>query len=140
MPIMANPILIADDDSADAERLKVLIRQCRIGNPLEVVSDGEKAIRYLKGEGSYMDRERYPLPVLFLLDLIMPRLGGLRVLEWIKSQPKLQFPTIVLIGIGEMRQMQFAYAMGAHSFLLKPLVRPDLLAVIKGLRDVEVEV
>ena len=52
-----------------------------------VVEDGEEVISYLKGEGIYADREKYPFPILLLLDLKMPKINGFQVLEWLHTRP-----------------------------------------------------
>lgn len=90
--------------------------------PMQVVSDGEEAIAYLKGEGRFAKRDEFPLPDLFLLDLKMPRKNGFEVLDWIRSQPTLaQMRVVVLTTSDEIRDVNRAYTLGAASFLTKPL-------------------
>lgn len=62
-----------------------------------MVEDGEEAIAYLSGEGEYSNREKYPLPILMLLDLKLPRKSGHEVLEWLRSQPGLRRLTVVVL-------------------------------------------
>ena len=59
-------------------------------NPIVIVDDGAKAMAYLKREGDYADREKFPVPAIVLLDLKMPNVDGFTVLEWIRSQPDLK--------------------------------------------------
>jgi CheY-like chemotaxis protein len=90
-------------------------------NPLQVVADGEKAIAYLKGQGSYRNRAEYPLPSLVLLDLKLPKLDGFEVLKWIRAEPGLRnLPVIVLTSSEQIRDVNRAYQLGANSFLVKP--------------------
>src|SRR5689334_8202570 len=99
-----NIILVAEDDENDVLLIKHLFKTCNVQNPLQVVSDGEEAISYLKGEGAFSDRLRHPLPILFLLDLVMSRKGGLGVLEWLQTQPRPPFPVIILTGMKDLSQ------------------------------------
>jgi CheY-like chemotaxis protein len=123
-------ILIADDDENDVVLMKHLFKACKVLNPLQVVSDGEEAIAYLKGEGPFSDRNRHPLPILFLLDLMMIKKGGLEVLAWLQTQPRPSFPIIILTGMQDLNQMKEAYKLGAHSFLMKPLEKNEFLKLI----------
>src|SRR5439155_5314291 len=69
-------ILLVEDNDDDVFIMQNTFRRSGIPNPLQVVSDGEQAIDYLKGTGPYSDREKYPLPVILLLDLNMPKKNG----------------------------------------------------------------
>ena len=62
------------------------MRKVGVANPIQVASDGQQAIDYLKGAGKYADREKFPLPCLVLLDLKLPYVMGLDVLKWIRQQ------------------------------------------------------
>src|ERR1041384_6928520 len=90
-------ILLAEDDPDDVLLAQIALRKARLANPLQIVRDGEEAIAYLQGEGRYADRNRYPLPILLLLDLKMPKVNGFQVLEWLRKQPLLsRLPVAVL--------------------------------------------
>ena len=80
-------ILLVEDDPDDVLLIQRAVRKAKIANPLQVVGNGDDAVAYLAGEGPYGDRERYPLPVLMLLDLKLPRRSGLEVLAWLRRQP-----------------------------------------------------
>lgn len=115
-------ILIAEDSENDVFMLKRAFAQAGIEVPMQVVSNGEEAIAYLRGEGRFANREEFPLPDLFLLDLKMPRKNGFDVLEWLRQQPALaQMRVVVLTSSDEIRDVNRAYALGAASFLTKPL-------------------
>jgi len=133
------PILVAEDDDNDLTMLKMVFESCRVKNPLQVVNDGEEAIAYLAGEKPFDDRERFPLPILFLLDLVMRRKGGLQVLEWLQARSKPSFPIVIFTGMRDLSQMRVAYQMGAHSFLMKPLVKRDFELLINGFKEIEIE-
>ena len=82
---MAKPILLAEDVKEDADAVRQAVRTAGFDNPVYVVSDGDLAISYLKGEGAYSNRELFPFPSILLLDLNMPRVSGFEVLKWIKN-------------------------------------------------------
>jgi CheY-like chemotaxis protein len=123
---MAKPVLIVDD-SQDDEFLCRHIIQKVVTNPIMAVRDGRQAIDYLGGNGIYKNREAYPLPGILLLDLKMPKVDGFAVLEWLKTQPNLQLLVIVLSLYGQTKDINRAYTLGAHSFLLKPLKQDDVV-------------
>lgn len=115
-------ILLAEDSEDDVLMLRRAFRQAGIELPLQVVSNGEQAIAYLMGQGKFANRAEYPLPDLFLLDLKMPRKNGFDVLIWLRQHPTLApLRTVVLTTSDEIRDVNRAYALGANSFLTKPL-------------------
>ena len=132
-----NLILLADDNENDVLLVRVLFKKCGVENQLQVVSDGEDVIAYLKGEGIYAVRDRYPLPVLLLLDLSMQRKGGIEVLEWLQTQPKPAFPVVILTGMEDLAKMKLAYQLGAHSFLIKPMEKQEFLNLAGGIKGIE---
>jgi CheY-like chemotaxis protein len=126
-------ILIAEDNPLDVLMLQRAFRQAAIDTPLHFVSDGEEAIAYLKGEGKFGSRQEHPLPDLFLLDLKMPRKNGFDVLQWLQEQPTLaSLRTIVLTTSDDVWDINRAYAMGANSFLVKPLDFTDFKSTIQA--------
>jgi CheY-like chemotaxis protein len=115
------------DDSADDQALCMAIVQKAVANRVLVVGDGSEAIAYLIGAGIYSNRRRYPLPDVLLLDLKMPKVDGFAVLEWLKSQPNFKPLIVVLSQFGQTKEVTKAYAMGAHTFLNKPLRPEDIV-------------
>jgi CheY-like chemotaxis protein len=129
-------ILVAEDTPAHAEAIKRVLEEAGVSNPLHFVADGKEAIAYLDGTGRYSDRTRYPLPTLFLLDLVMPHKSGLEVLEWMRSHSDPQYKAIgkvVMTGMGNIEEVRRAYQHGAHSFLIKPLRTEDFVNLFQGL-------
>jgi CheY-like chemotaxis protein len=136
MPNRNHAILLVDDDPNDRFLIRRAFQRLGIGNPLFEVSDGAEAIAYLAGEQKYADREKFPYPGVLLLDLQMPRVDGLEVLQWIRTE--LAAPgllVIVLSRVDEIRMVNRAYALGANSFLTKPGNEQDLESLIKAFRD-----
>jgi CheY-like chemotaxis protein len=136
MPNRNQIVLLIDDDPNDRFLIRRSFQRLGIQNPLHEVNDGAEAIAYLEGHGPYSDRVKYPFPGILLLDLQMPRIDGLQVLEWIRS--KLTIPgllIVVLSRLDEIRQVNRAYALGANSFLTKPGTEEDLHSLITAFRD-----
>src|ERR1041385_4494108 len=90
-------ILLVEDDANDVLLIQRAFQRTHVANPVEVVRDGEEALAYLSGQGSFADRDRHPLPVLMLMDLKMPRKTGLEVLEWVRQQPGLKRLPITML-------------------------------------------
>lgn len=114
-------ILVAEDDENDIVILSYAFKQAGLPHTLERVPDGEAAIHYLQGEGTYANRTRFPLPDLFLLDLKMPKVSGFEVLAWLQTQPALdEIPVVVLSG-SELEEDKMETAkLGANAFHTKP--------------------
>lgn len=129
-------VLMAEDDENDVVFIQRAFKQAEIHNLLQVVQDGQAAIDYLSGSGSFADRSQYPLPSLLLLDLKMPHKTGMEVLEWVRTQPALQaLPVIILSSSVHSSDVEAAYRNGANAFVTKPSGAPErteLARMIKG--------
>ena len=127
-------ILLVEDNSTDALMVQRAFKKAHLMNPVQVVDDGDKAVAYLSGRGPYSDREKYPLPVLLLLDLKLPRRSGLEILEWLRRQEGLKrLPVVVLTSSKESSDVNRAYDLGANSYLVKPVDFDPLLEMVKTL-------
>ena len=131
-----NPtILLAEDDPDDVLLTQIALRKARLANPLQVVRDGEEAIAYLTGDGLYADRRQYPLPMLLLLDLKMPKVTGFEVLDWLRKQPLLgRMPVAVMSSSEHDPHIARAYELGADSYLIKPPDAEALLGLVQRLQ------
>ena len=130
------PILYAEDDGNDALLANYAFEKAQILNPLVVVPDGKAAIEYLAGTGQYANRTEYPLPCLILLDLKLPRVSGLEVLKWIRSQPSVcTLPVLILTSSNQDGDVHRAYILGANGYLMKPSKTDEMLVMAKGIRD-----
>ena len=117
-------ILVVEDREDDILLIRRAFDRASVTNPIQVVRDGEEAIAYLIGEGQYANRDEYPLPVLVLLDLKLPRKDGFEVLSWIRSQPGIRsLPVVVLTSSNQIRDVNRAYQLGANSFFVKEIGR-----------------
>lgn len=128
-------ILLVEDDENDILLMKRAFNRARLANPLKVVQDGDEAIDYLSGNGIYRDREQYPLPLMVLLDLRMPKKDGFQVLAWIRSQPEFEtLPVVVLTSSAEQPDALQAFKLGANSYLVKPAQFDDLVQLMLRLQ------
>jgi CheY-like chemotaxis protein len=124
-------ILVAEDDPTDAYFFQRAFRRAGLPVTLDFVRDGQEVLEYLRGEGQFADRSRYPLPQLLLLDLKMPRMDGFEVLEWVRDQANLHDLQIVIFSSSdEPRDMNRAYGLGANSYLVKPHSMEELTALV----------
>ena len=122
------PLLVVEDNIDDFLLLKRAMRNAKLQNPLQHVDDGEKAIQYLSGLSPYDDRTRWPMPLIVLLDLKLPRRSGFEVLAWLRSQEGLRrLPVVVLTSSDQNEDIKKAYDLGANSYLVKPGTLEDLI-------------
>jgi CheY-like chemotaxis protein len=129
-------ILLVEDSADDALLVCRAVQLTFSGIPVSVVRDGVEAVRYLKGEGMYSDRQAYPFPQVVLLDLKMPQMDGFEVLKWIRQDPGLKrLPVIVLTGSPVEEDTTRAYESGANSYIVKPGSFDQMVKTIKNLGD-----
>ena len=127
-------ILLAEDNSTDVLLVQRALHKGQVTAALQVVEDGEKAVAYLAGESIYADRTQYPLPILLLLDIKLPRQSGLEVLAWLRQQPGLKrLPVVVLTVSTESADINRAYELGANSYLVKPVNFDGFQEMMKAL-------
>jgi CheY-like chemotaxis protein len=130
------PVVIVDDDASDAMLAESVIDELQPRFPAQILGSGEDLIAYLQGDDLYHDRSQYPYPGLVLLDLKMPKMNGLEVLQWLKDHPEHEtIPIVVLSGCVDMAgQVTRAYQLGAHSFLPKPVQQQDIQSILSLLK------
>jgi len=121
MPGETNVLLVED-----AEEHAILIRRALEGGNLRLrlfwVTDGKAALDFLYNEGAYRDKESNPSPDIILLDLRLPKIHGLKVLEQIKSDERLKnIPVAVLTASDEAKDLIGSYQLGAETFITKPV-------------------
>ena len=130
-------ILVADDTENDILLLRHAFGRAHILNPVRMVLDGDEAVAYLAGEAKFSDRSTYPLPVLLLLDVKMPKRDGFEVLEWIRTQRQLAGLNVVMFSSSnQARDVSRAHEFGAKSYLVKPVSFNDLVEMSRMLKIV----
>jgi CheY-like chemotaxis protein len=129
-------ILLVDDCDDDIVLVRKAFERGHLPNPIHVVRSGEEAIAFLMGEKQYANRQEYPLPDLILLDLKMPKIDGFEVLSWIRNQPGIRgIAVVVLTSSDQIRDVNKAYALGANSFLVKPVDFNNYVELGKLIRE-----
>lgn len=133
--INAPGILLLVEDNADDEELTLMaFEQGGITNPVVVARDGVEALDYLFVTGIYRDRPPDNLPALILLDLQLPRINGLEVLQRIKNSPRTQMiPVVILTTSNEQKDLVESYSLGCNSYIQKPVDYDQFLNVIQQL-------
>lgn len=115
-------ILLVEDNKDDVELTLMAFAQARITNPVVVARDGVEALDYLFGTGRYAGRDASERPVVMLLDLKLPRLGGLEVLERLRADERTKHtPVVILTTSTEHDDMIKAGDLHANSYVRKPV-------------------
>jgi two-component system response regulator len=124
-------ILYAEDSKLDVELTKEVLRENKILNPVIVVNDGVEALEYLNRQGEYKDRKPGN-PGMILLDLKMPRMDGLELLEILKKDDKFKLiPVIMLTSSREEQDLIKGYELGVNAYVVKPVDFSDFANVVK---------
>jgi two-component system response regulator len=115
-------ILLVEDNPEDAElTIRALTKQ-HLANKIVHLEDGAEALDFIYGLGNYSGRDINQMPKVILLDLKMPKIGGLEVLKKIKSDQRLKtIPAVVLTSSAEDPDIKAAYQLGANSYIVKPV-------------------
>nr|WP_199307573.1 MULTISPECIES: response regulator [unclassified Leptolyngbya] len=125
---------MVEDNPKDVFLVQRALRKAEVVTPMHVVTDGDAAVKYLSGEEPYGDRTTYPLPVVVLLDLKLPRRSGAEVLMWIRQQAQLKrLPVVVLTSSKEHVDINRVYDLGANAYMVKPSNFDQLVDILKTL-------
>ena len=120
--INAVEILLVEDNPDDEELTLLTLEENNIANSVHVVRDGEEAINFLFGLANYADRDLSKRPKLILLDLKLPKLNGIEVLEKIKSDESTKkIPVVILTSSRQEPDIERCYQLGANSYIVKPV-------------------
>jgi CheY-like chemotaxis protein len=131
-------VLIVDDDPNDIELMQLAFEKAKAPCGLMSVSDGAEAIRYLSGEGKYSDRKQFPMPLLVLLDINMPRVNGFDVLAWIQKSAPSRFPLVITLSYSHLESdIRRAYELGTSAYIAKPVDLDSSVSLVKLLINLE---
>jgi CheY-like chemotaxis protein len=115
-------ILLVEDNIQDEMLTLRALRKVNLANRVDVARDGQQALDYLFREGEYVNRPGPDLPTVVLLDIGLPRLSGLEVLERVRSDPRTaSLPVVILTSSDEERDRLQSYEHGANNFVRKPV-------------------
>jgi two-component system, response regulator len=124
-------ILLAEDNPQDVELTIEALKEHNLANHVVEVNDGVEVMEYLNYEGRFKDRKKGN-PVVLLLDIKMPRMDGIEVLEAIRSNEKLRMlPVVMLTASREEPDLKKCYALGVNAYVVKPLDFKDFLVAVK---------
>jgi CheY-like chemotaxis protein len=126
-------ILLVEDDPKDVELTLTALEEYHLANEVIVTRDGEEALDYLYRRGAFSSRSS-DNPAVLLLDLKLPKVDGLEVLQQIKSDEKLRLiPVVVLTSSHEEKDMVASYTLGVNAYVVKPVDFHEFVNAIKEL-------
>jgi len=115
-------ILLVEDNSSDEELTLLALEKANVANPVVVARDGAEALDYLFATGPYAGRDAAEEPQVVLLDLNLPKVGGLEVLRRIRAAERTRLiPVVILTSSREEKDLVAGYASGANSYVVKPV-------------------
>ncbi len=126
-------VLLVEDSPNDAELTLEAFAETGLANEVVWVRDGREALDYLHQEGAFANRPA-GLPAVVLLDLKMPRVDGLQVLEHVKNHPRLKsVPVVMLTSSREEADLARSYGLGVNAYVVKPVGFPQFVQALKEL-------
>ena len=129
------PILLVEDSAQDVELALAALSKCQLANEIIVARDGAEGLDFLHRRGPYADRAAGD-PAVVLLDLKLPKLDGLEVLERVKKDPMLRhIPVVMLTSSKEERDLVRSYELGVNAFVVKPV---EFKAFFEAIQDLGV--
>lgn len=130
---MLKPILLVEDNPRDLDLALRALARTNLANEVVVARDGEEAWHYLAREGAHADRARGN-PAVVLLDLKLPKIDGVEVLDRIRKHPDMeQLPVVMLTASREQTDVARSYALGVNAYVVKPLGFAEFLEAIRDL-------
>lgn len=125
-------ILLVEDNPNDEELTIHALRKGGVANGIVVVRDGAEALDYLFGQGAFTGRDVGDLPAIVLLDLNLPKLGGIEVLRRLRADQRTRLvPVVILTSSREDRDLISGYTSGANSYVVKPVKFADFQEAVR---------
>lgn len=127
-------ILLVEDNPQDLELTQRALRKARLANRIQVARDGAEALEFIFCEGAHVNRRIDDTPKVILLDLKLPKVDGLEVLQRIKSDPRTKaIPVVVLTSSKEQNDVVESYQLGVNSYIVKPVNFEGFLEAVQQL-------
>lgn len=134
--VSAVTILLVEDNLQDIEITRRAFAKGRVKNDVAVVRDGEEALEYLFRRGRYQDPSSSPRPGMILLDLNLPKVGGLEVLQEIKKDQILRSIPVVVLTVSQREQdIVRSYDLGVNTYIQKPVEFDAFLRVVNAIQE-----
>ncbi len=131
---MSDTILLVEDNASDEELTLRALKKGNIGNEVVVARDGAAALDYLFGRGAHAGRDTRQQPQVMLLDLNLPKLGGIDVLRAIRADERTKLlPVVILTSSKEDKDLVDGYGSGANSYIVKPVDFTQFAEVVRQL-------
>lgn len=126
-------ILMVEDDPRDVELTLTALEDYKLANEVVVCRDGQEALDYLYSRGKFSDRVNEN-PAVMLLDLKLPKVDGLEVLQQVKSDERLRMiPVVMLTSSHEEKDMMQSYKLGVNAYVVKPVDFHEFVNAVKEL-------
>jgi CheY-like chemotaxis protein len=127
-------ILLVEDNPHDLELTLRALRKANLTNRIQVARDGVEALEFIFGEGAYANRKIEDAPRVILLDLKLPKVDGMEVLQRIKSDNRTRtIPVVMLTSSKEQRDVLESYKLGVNSYIVKPVNFERFVAAVQDL-------
>lgn len=129
-----NVLLLVEDNPDDEELTLLAFEQSAIANEVVVAHDGVEALDYLFSTGMYADRNPSLMPALILLDLQLPRINGLEVLQRLRADNRTKLlPVVILTTSNEQQDLINSYSLGCNSYIRKPVDYDQFISAVQQL-------
>ncbi len=126
-------ILLVEDDPRDVELTLTALSEFHLANEIAIARDGVEALDYLYRRGNYASRPAGN-PVVIMLDIKMPKVNGIQVLQQLKSDSLLScIPVVILTSSHEPHDLDQCYQLGANAYVVKPVHMTEFIAAVKGI-------
>jgi CheY-like chemotaxis protein len=127
-------ILLIEDNPYDIELTLNVLKENNLANNIQVVKDGEEALDFIFGTGKYNSRDVNAKPRIILLDLKLPKVNGIEILQKIREDDRTKYiPVVVLTSSNEERDIVDAYKLGVNSYIVKPVQFESFIKTVKDL-------
>jgi two-component system, response regulator len=131
----AKKILLVEDSVDDQELIRMVMEDGHIANEIIALSDGVQALDYLFGRRAYAGRDLSDTPLVILLDIKLPKLNGLEVLQQLRSDPRTSLiPVVMLTSSNEEQDILTSYQNGVNSYVRKPVDFDQFTEAVKQLK------
>jgi two-component system response regulator len=133
---MSRKVILLIEDNPDDEELALLaFKKSNVANEVVIARDGEEALDYLFGTGAHAGRDTRVLPQVALLDLKLPKIDGLEVLQRVRADPRTRrLPIVILTSSKEEQDLIESYDLGANSYVRKPV---DFAQFVESVRQLQ---